>query len=185
MSTGRAESAGDAYTGPEGSAGGESRAVERLASRFAETGLPRMSARVFAAVLVSPSGALTAAEIGQFLSISSGTVSTALQSLVRIGLINRENQPGSRRDLYRVREDPWPDVFAIRSLWLREFAKGAMEDMELLDEANTGGRARLMDMRDFGLFVMPKLEQIVADWREHRASGASDVPSDDAGGAPA
>lgn len=181
MSTGRAESASDAPAGSEGAAGGEIRAVERLASRFAETGLPRMSARVFAALLVSPNGALTAAEIGQFLSISSGTVSTALQSLVRIGLISRENQPGSRRDLYRVREDPWPDVFAIRSLWLREFAKGAMEDMELLDESNTGGRARLLDMRDFGLFVMPKLEQIVVDWREHRASGST-VPPDDAGG---
>lgn len=172
MSTGRAESANDAPTGSQWAAEGEARAVERLASRFAETGLPRMSARVFAALLVSPTGALTAAEIGQFLSISSGTVSTALQSLVRIGLISRENQPGSRRDLYRVREDPWPDVFAIRSLWLREFAKAAMEDIDLLDESNTAGRARLTDMREFSLFVMPKLEQIVADWREYRASGA-------------
>ncbi|MGW3728538.1 hypothetical protein [Streptomyces sp. NPDC000851] len=33
-------------------------------------------------------------------------------------------------------------------------------------------RARLMDMRDFGLFAMPELEQIVAHWREYRASGS-------------
>ncbi|MEU9735636.1 MarR family transcriptional regulator [Streptomyces sp. NPDC048002] len=173
MAIGSAESASDEPGVPDGAVAGEARVVERLASRFAETGLPRMSARVFAALLVSSKGALTAAEIGQILSISSGTVSTALQSLVRIGLISRENQPGSRRDLYRVREDPWPDVFAIRSLWLREFAKGAVEDVELLDASNTAGRARLTDMRDFGLFVMPKLEQIVVDWREHRASAGS------------
>ncbi|MFJ8502181.1 GbsR/MarR family transcriptional regulator [Streptomyces sp. NPDC093992] len=147
--------------------------MERLASRFAETGLPRMSARVFATLIVSPDGALTAAQIGQFLSISSGTVSTAVQSLVRIGLITRENVPGSRRDLYRVREDPWPDVFAIRSLWLREFAKSSLEDLELIDESNAGARQRLSDMREFGLFVMPRLEQIVEEWRALRGARPS------------
>ncbi|MCZ7417114.1 MULTISPECIES: GbsR/MarR family transcriptional regulator [unclassified Streptomyces] len=155
----------------EQAASGEARVVERLAGRFTETGLPRMTARVFAALIVSPNGALTAADIGQFLSISSGTVSTAVQSLVRIGLITRENVPGSRRDLYRVREDPWPDVFAIRSRWLGEFAKGSMEDIEMLEESNSGAKQRLTDMREFGLFVMPKLEQIVTDWRTHRPTG--------------
>ena len=157
----------------DGAVTGEGWVVERLASRFAETGLPRMSARVFAALIVSPDGALTAAEIGQSLSISSGTVSTAVQSLMRIGLITREKVPGSRRDIYRVREDPWPDVFAIRSLWLREFAKSSLEDLELIDESNAGARQRLSDMREFGLFVMPRLEQIVDDWRAHRTTTAT------------
>nr|QNN81307.1 IonRII [Streptomyces sp.] len=129
-----------------------------------------MSARVFAALIVSPNGALTAAEIGESLSISSGTVSTAVQGLVRVGLITREPVPGSRRDLYRVQDDPWPDVFSIRADWLRDFATGSAEDMDMLDEVNTGARRRLTYMREFGLFVTPKLEQIIAEWREHRAS---------------
>lgn len=171
MSSGTTESARKpAGPAADRTAGADGRAIERLGSRFAETGLPRMPARVFAALIVSPDGALTAAEIGERLSISSGTVSTAVQGLVRIGLITRENVPGSRRDLYRVRDDPWPEVFAIRSRWLRDFAKSAVDDIEQLGEDCPGARERLADIQDFALFVVPKLDDIVVEWREHRAA---------------
>ncbi|MGP4115068.1 GbsR/MarR family transcriptional regulator [Streptomyces sp. 4N509B] len=150
----------------------ESRAIERLAGRFAETGLSRMAARVFAALIVSPDGALTAAEIGQRLSISSGTVSTSVQYLSRLGLITREHVPGSRRDLYRILDDPWPDVFAIRGHWLREFAKSAEEEIDRLGDGAPGARERLAVMREFALFVMPRLDTIVVEWRRHRAAHA-------------
>jgi len=145
------------------------RVVERLASRITEIGMPRMPARVLAALIASPDGALTAAELGERLSISSGAVSTAVQSLVRIGLITREYVPGSRRDLYRIREDPWPEVFGIRSRWLLSFADTAAENADELDGDADGSGARLAEMRDFALFVVPKLDEIVVAWRAHRA----------------
>lgn len=143
--------------------------IERLASRITEVGMPRMPARVLAALITSPEGALTAAGLGERLSVSSGAVSTAVQSLIRIGLITREYVPGSRRDLYRIREDPWPDVFGIRGRWLLSFAATAAEYVdELVDRSDASG-ARLAEMREFALFVVPKLDDIVAAWREHRA----------------
>jgi DNA-binding transcriptional regulator GbsR (MarR family) len=147
--------------------------IERLAGRITETGMPRMRARVLAALIVSPRGALTAIELGERLSISSGAVSTALQSLISIGLITREYVPGSRRDIYRVREDPWPEVFSIRSRWLLRFADAAEEDIDDLGGKLTGPGARLAEMREFARFVVPKLEEIVAAWREHRATLAA------------
>ncbi len=162
----------EATGGPADPEGGlsaaESRAIERLGNRFAQTGLSRMSARIFAALVISDEGALTAAELCRRLGISSGTVSTSVQYLAGLGLITRENVPGSRRDLYRVLDDPWPEVFAIRGHWLHEFARSAAGDIGQLDENSAAGQ-RLATMREFALFVMPKLDDIVIEWRRHRA----------------
>ncbi|UCM91513.1 GbsR/MarR family transcriptional regulator [Streptomyces marincola] len=159
-------------TGPDGGwSAEEARAIERLGNRFAQTGLSRMSARIFAALVISDEGALTAAELCRRLGVSSGTVSTSVQYLTGLGLITRENVPGSRRDLYRVLDDPWPEVFAIRGHWLRDFASSAAEDIGRLDEG-TPAAERLATMREFALFVMPKLDDIVHDWRRHRAERA-------------
>jgi DNA-binding transcriptional regulator GbsR (MarR family) len=167
---GAAEPAGGTVV-PPGPVTGDrvGRIVERLASRITEIGMPRMPARVLAALIASPDGALTAAGLGERLSISSGAVSTAVQSLIRIGLITREYVPGSRRDLYRIREDPWPEVFGIRSRWLLSFAETAAENAADLADESDSSSARLAEMREFALFVVPKLDEIVVAWREHRA----------------
>jgi DNA-binding transcriptional ArsR family regulator len=161
-------------TGAAESGGGQvNQVVERLAGRITETGMPKMRARVLAALISSPDGALTAIELGQRLSVSSGAVSTALRSLVGIGLVTREYVPGSRRDVYRVRDDPWPDVFGIRSRWLLSFAATAEETIEELGGRPGGPGPRLAEMREFALFVVPKLEEIVDAWRAHRATLAA------------
>ena len=164
MSTGAAASPADEQV---------TRVVERLAGRITETGMPKMRARVLAALIASPDGALTAIELGRRLAISSGAVSTALRSLVGIGLVTREYVPGSRRDVYRVREDPWPEVFDIRSRWLLSFAATAEEAIGELAGEPAGAGARLAEMREFALFVVPKLEETVTAWRAHRATLAA------------
>lgn len=146
------------------------RVVERLAGRITETGMPKMRARVLAALITSPDGALTAIELGRQLAISSGAVSTALRSLVSVGLVTREYVPGSRRDVYRVRDDPWPEVFDVRSQWLLSFAATAEAAVGELGDEPAGPGARVAEMREFALFVVPKLEEIVAAWRAHRAT---------------
>ncbi|MFF8394592.1 GbsR/MarR family transcriptional regulator [Streptomyces sp. NPDC016172] len=50
---------------------------------------------------------MTAADLCEELSISSGTVSTAIKQLIPVGLAERVPAPGSRRDHYRFREGAW------------------------------------------------------------------------------
>ena len=170
------DTTGTSGSSPEVASSGEDRVgpvIERLASRITETGMPRMPARVLAALITSSDGALTSAELCERLSVSSGAVSTAVQSLVGIGMVVREYVPGSRRDLYRVREDPWPEVFGIRSRWLLSFAEVAGENIDELGGEITGPGARLAEMREFALFVVPKLEEIVTAWRAYRVGLAA------------
>ena len=55
-----------------------SRFVEHFAAQLVEAGLPRMPARVFAALLASDTGVMTSAELGEQLRVSpAGMVRSA------------------------------------------------------------------------------------------------------------
>lgn len=86
-------------------------AVQRYAEQFgnllADTGWPRMSARVFAAILASEGGRMTAAELAEQLQASPAAISGAVRYLLQMRLATREREPGSRRDAYVVQDDFW------------------------------------------------------------------------------
>src|SRR3954463_13003254 len=71
---------------------------------LANSGVPTMSARVMGAMLVSPDGTRTAAELADLLKISQPAVSGAVRQLLQVAFISRERLPGSRKDHYRIRE---------------------------------------------------------------------------------
>src|ERR671930_567348 len=96
--------------------------IERYASALADAGMPRMPARVFAALLATDSGRLTAAELADLLRVSPAAISGAVRYLGHVGLISRERETGSRRDHYRVHDHGWYEVTLRRerliSRWL-------------------------------------------------------------------
>ena len=63
--------------------------VERFAAVLTDTGLPRMPARLFAALLASDSGTMTAPELGGLLRISPGAISGAVRYLTQVNLVSR------------------------------------------------------------------------------------------------
>ncbi|HZD00460.1 MAG TPA: MarR family transcriptional regulator [Actinomycetes bacterium] len=141
------------------------RVIERLAGRFVEAGMARMPARVFVAVLVSPEGALTAAEIAELLKVSPAAVSNAVKVLTQTRLIDREYVPGSRRDLYRTRQDSWAEAMAARSLWMKWFAETATESIDALGGEDSPAGARLADLRDYFVFAQSEVTAIFGRWR--------------------
>jgi DNA-binding transcriptional regulator GbsR (MarR family) len=78
------------------------RFVERFALTMLETGLPRMPARVFAALLVAKEARLTAAEMAEQLQVSPAAVSGAVRYLTQVRMVVRERDPRSSRDHYRI-----------------------------------------------------------------------------------
>jgi len=59
--------------------------TERFASVLAESSLPRMPARVFAALLFCDAGGLTSAELTELLSVSPAAISGAVRCLSQLG----------------------------------------------------------------------------------------------------
>ncbi|MFF7967426.1 GbsR/MarR family transcriptional regulator [Streptomyces sp. NPDC007903] len=145
-----------------------SRFVERFAAQLVEAGVPRMPARVFAALLASDTGTLTSAELGELLRISPAAVSGAVRYLSQVHLVSREREPGSRRERYRVHSDQWYEALTSREAIIKRWEDALREGITSLGPETPAGR-RLTDTLEFFEFIEDDLAGIMERWREHRA----------------
>lgn len=143
--------------------------VERLAAMFAAGGIPRMPARVFALLLATDSGRLTAAEIAEKLQVSAAAVSGAVRYLIQVDLISKESRPGSRSAYYRVHADVWHESIFRRDQMMRRWAEDAREGADLLGRDTPAG-ARLAETELFFEFVHDEMPKMLARWRKHRSA---------------
>jgi predicted transcriptional regulator len=143
--------------------------IERFASVLVEAGLPRMPARVFAALIATDSGKLTAEELSRQLRASPAAVSGGVRYLIGVGMVRREGEPGSRRHHYLVPDDVWDEVMRDRDRILDRWTAALREGIDLLG-ADTPAGARMADSVDYFEFVSAELPRINARWQEHKAS---------------
>ncbi|GAB2863740.1 MarR family transcriptional regulator [Streptomyces deserti] len=144
-----------------------SRFVEHFAAQLVEAGLPRMPARVFAALLASDTGALTSAELGEQLKISPAAVSGAVRYLAQVHMLSREREPGSRRERYRVHSDQWYEALANREAILKRWQDAVREGVTSLGAETPAGR-RLAETLAFFEFVEKDVAEMIERWRVHR-----------------
>jgi predicted transcriptional regulator len=143
------------------------RFVERFAAVLTEGGFPRMPARVFAALLASDSGRLTAAELAQRLQASPAAVSGGVRYLVALGMVSRQGEPGSRRHQYHVPDDVWQQVVASQQRVMVRWSAVLRDGVGLLDPATPAG-ARMADSVEFFEFVTAEVPAMLARWQEAR-----------------
>ncbi|MEU2980376.1 MarR family transcriptional regulator [Streptomyces hirsutus] len=152
---------------PERDPEGVSRFVEHFAAQLVMAGMPRMPARVFAALLVSDAGAGSAAELGETLRISPAAVSGAVRYLDQQHLVSREREPGSRRERYRVHGDQWYEALTNREAVIRRWQDALREGVASVGPDSLAGR-RLGETLAFFEFVEKEIETIMERWRAHR-----------------
>jgi DNA-binding transcriptional regulator GbsR (MarR family) len=141
--------------------------VERFASVLEESGVPRMAARVFAVLLATDSGRLTAAELSAHLQISPAAVSGAVRYLIQTSLISREREPGSRRDVYRLHDDEWYEAIYRREALLARWERAVREGAEAVGTDTPAGR-RLADTASFFAFLQTEMPAMLERWRARR-----------------
>ncbi|MEV4244082.1 MarR family transcriptional regulator [Streptosporangium canum] len=142
--------------------------LERFAMIMSESGYPRMAARVFAALLVSDDGRLTAAELAERLQVGPPAISGAVKYLMHVGMVARERDPGERRDRYRVDQVAWFTAATSSDEVFRRFEEGAREGLEVFDRDTPVG-ARLEEIRRFFAFLRREVPQLMHKWRELEA----------------
>jgi DNA-binding transcriptional regulator GbsR (MarR family) len=137
--------------------------LERFASVLVAAGFPAMPARVFAALHVTDSGRLTAAELADMLRISPAAVSGAVRYLSGLGLVHRERVPGSRRDYYRMPPDVWHEVMRLQTQVLVRWANLLKEGIDIVG-ADTPAGARLNTQASFIEFLNKEMPAVLARW---------------------
>jgi DNA-binding transcriptional regulator GbsR (MarR family) len=142
--------------------------IERFASVLVEAGVPPMPARVFSALLVTDTGRLTTAELTEMLGASPAAISGAVRYLGQVGMIGREREPGSRRDVYLLRDDLWYEISFRRDQVLTRWVSAARDGIEILGPQTPAGQ-RLADSHDFFVFLLQELPALLERWRAHKA----------------
>jgi DNA-binding transcriptional regulator GbsR (MarR family) len=142
--------------------------TDRMSSIMFETGLPRMPARVFAALLASDPGRMTAAELAEQLRASPAAISGAVRYLAQIGLVSRERESGSRRDHFVLHEDVFLELMSQEIRSLTRWEQGLEQGMNDLGAESPAGR-RLASTLDYFEFMRVELTAMRERWREHQA----------------
>ncbi|MGA8114622.1 MAG: MarR family transcriptional regulator [Actinocatenispora sp.] len=141
--------------------------LERFASAMTDTGLPRMPARVFAALFVTDSGRLTAAELAEALQVSPAAISGAVRYLGQINLVSREREPGSRRDHFVVRDDVWQQLIGRRDQILVRVEDSLRDGITLVGADTAAGR-RAAETIAFFEFLQNELPDLMTKWYAQR-----------------
>ncbi|MFF0445893.1 GbsR/MarR family transcriptional regulator [Streptomyces sp. NPDC004609] len=141
--------------------------VERFAAQLVEAGMTRMPARVFAAILASDSGVMTAAELGRQLKVSPAAVSGAVRYLAQVHMVSREREPGSRRERYRVHTNQWYEALTSRDQMMHRWEETLREGVASLGHESPAGE-RMAETLEFFSFVKQELPLLLERWRAHR-----------------
>lgn len=142
-------------------------AAERLALTLSDGGMQRMTARVLAALLFAEQDTVTAGELGEWLQISPGTVSTSVKALTTVGLIERVPAPGSRRDHYRFRDGAWAILMSSQNEVVKSMQEAAATGIEAVGASSVAG-LRLAEMRDFYAYLMAELPAVIDRWHARK-----------------
>jgi predicted transcriptional regulator len=157
------------------------RFVERFALLLVDSGIPRMPARVFGALLVAEEGKRTAGELAEALRVSPAAISGAVRYLTQVGLLARGRDPGERRDHYEVTDDLWYEAFANRDKQLAQWSSIMAEGSTIVG-AGTKAGWRLGKSRQFFDFLRSEMEPMMRRWREYERS-RSEESDEGVGGA--
>ena len=134
------------------------RFVERFAATLIDSGMPRMPARVFAALLSVDDGSCPAA------------ISGAVRYLVQVGMVTRTRQPGGRHDVYRLYSDLWYELLANRDAQLGRWIDSVRDGVAAVG-ANTPAGERLTETGRFFEYLRIELPLLIERWREQNAPG--------------
>lgn len=139
--------------------------TERFAAMLTDAGMPRLSARVFAALLVSETGRMTASELAETLQASAGGISGAVRYLVQLRMIRTEREPGTRRHVY-VADGSWYESLVSANPFLAN-GEGTLRDgIALLGDSPAA--ERLTETLELVQFLKEESQAMLRRWQERR-----------------
>ncbi|WP_028652226.1 GbsR/MarR family transcriptional regulator [Nocardioides halotolerans] len=137
--------------------------VERMGGALTSAGLARLPSRIFSALLIDADGRMTAAEIGAALGVSPAAVSGAVRYLDGVGMVRRERERGSRRDIFVVDDDAWHEMMMHADQYYGPMQAALRRALDSLPEDDPAHR-RLRFSYEFIAFVTEEMKALSERW---------------------
>jgi len=139
--------------------------VERMGGALTSAGLARLPSRVFSALLIDDDGRMTSVEIAAALDVSPAGVSGAVKYLEQLGMVRRERERGSRRDVFVVDDDAWRGTMLRSDQIYAPMVAALTKALNELPSDEPAYR-RLRLSREFIAFVTEEMGGLSARWTE-------------------
>lgn len=145
--------------------------VEEVGVAFEQTGLPRMSGRMFGWLLISDPSYQSPSELAEALMASKGSISTTVRLLIQMGLVERFLIPGARHDHFRLSKDALQKTIK-RGIEdeITMFRQLAEQGLELMKNQPSVRNQWLMEMRDRYTFLEKQFPIVMERYEKRRAS---------------
>jgi DNA-binding transcriptional regulator GbsR (MarR family) len=138
--------------------------VDRLALTLEGSGFPKAMAKVYAALMMAEGEGLSTSELMEEVHTSKASITSAMQFLTNVDLVERYSVRGSREAHYRVLKGRWGPIMERK---LGGIASIRQTTEEALQIAGTkAARERLEEMRDVYAFYEREIAGIVKRWNE-------------------
>jgi hypothetical protein len=129
-------------------------------------GVPRMTGRVLAWLLVCDPPEQTAAQVAEALDASKGSISGATGMLVRARLVDRLHIRGERADRFRVRSEAWDDQ--LRDQGVTGARALIAQGLEALAREPAARRVRLEELDAFYEWWEARVPGLEDEWQEYK-----------------
>lgn len=144
--------------------------VERISRMLAAGGLPPMAGRIWGFLLVCDPPHQTAAQLGDALAASRGSISGMIRLLEPAGLVHRTTRPGDRREYLSVPPGSIVAILESRLPATVAWRRLAEEGLELLADRPPELRTRLEEVRDVYLHMERELPAMLDRFKAERAA---------------
>jgi DNA-binding transcriptional regulator GbsR (MarR family) len=146
----------------------EQKYIEEFGLYWEQMGLPRITGRILAWLLICDPPQQTMNDLTEALQSSKSSISTGTRMLIQFGFIERVSVPGERRDYYQLLPHMWSRVLGEKQNQFTLFVQLAERGLALLDEADSPRRERLEEMYDLYAFMDREYPALLERWRAER-----------------
>jgi hypothetical protein len=129
-------------------------------------GIPRMTGRLLAWLLVCEPPEQTAAQLAAALDASRGSISGATGMLVRAHLVDRLHVRGERADRFRLRPEAWDEQ--VREQGATEARALFAQGLQALDGEPASRRVRLEELDALYAWYQLRMPALFDEWREYK-----------------
>jgi predicted transcriptional regulator len=142
--------------------------IEEFGLYWEQMGLPRMTGRILAWLLICDPPQQTMNDLTEALQASKSSISTGTRMLIQFGFIERVSLPGERRDYYQILPHMWSRVLGEKQNQFTLFMQLAERGLALLDKTDGPRRERLEEMYDLYAFMDREYPALLERWRAGR-----------------
>ena len=146
------------------------RVIDDIATHYERLGLSGTASRVIAVLVLEPSGSADAPTLVARLGVAKSSMSVALATLERYGLVTRFRAAGDRRERYLLAEDAFEAVFLSKFPALQSFLELADRGLRLAEPGSDSYR-RLQRMREFYAFMLREFPALLQRWQAEAEAG--------------